>query len=108
MNLEKLSRIKAACQRLIELDAKATPAPWKKSFTSDEKQAFIGPMEADYDDVDHEEVGANMDLVALSRTLTPSLAKWVLDEIEWLESDSYSVPFQQRLTSLIDSFPDDV
>jgi len=128
MNTEKLTRIKAALQRVVELGEKLPQGEWLtgERFLYALTESRTGVMRYDWDQgtrrminafsirIEHdnrgdhtttaEQVDAITPFIAFSRNLSPWMAKALLATIERLfELEAY-----HTLSALIDSAPDDL
>lgn len=104
---EQLEKIKAELRALLELEAKATPGPWKHNSIlggwdgvgSDFGQVFTVSLNHPI----------NATFAVRSRNITKPMAQGMLDEIEWLEAgadsgnDNYGM-FLCRLQSICDTW----
>lgn len=96
MTPSHLAAVRAACQRVLDADAKATAGPWKTNH--DHLPAYLEPTQpvgnnviiCEFDKIedafnvpDKERV-ANAALMVLSRNLSPALARAVLNALDKL------------------------
>lgn len=71
---KKLDRIKAACRKVLELDANATPSPWELENCYVNAETGWAVAEA-YEPQDAA-------FIAFARSITPDMAKFVIFVIE--------------------------
>lgn len=93
----KLEQIKNECRQTIDMAKKATEGPWDQRLTPDRKRMFVGPIELDYDDVDHNEQDANARLIAHSRAISHKQAGALLTTIGALEIMAFGRDLQSNI-----------
>jgi hypothetical protein len=113
MNTEKLTKIKSLCQRVLELDEKATIIPWvsvDSETGDDECDETCNAIQTPDGMLDGDNLIADSSLIAFYRNFSPSMAKAILETLEYSDSmKTSSVPWitHRIIQKIADSFPDE-